>query len=272
MPANTYGTNGARDFIGTSDFLLKVGRGEVPGAKPFSAFGKAVAGGTVATPTLLWPNGAWAVPPALGITAEVVSSSASDTATTGTGIWTLEVHYLDGNLNEEFGTATLNGLTAVPVINSTTGLPVTDLRFVQCMHLVTYGTGKAAAGNITLRETGQTQAYSYISAGSKRCSSSARMVPAGKEAYIAGAYAGSVSATADAQAIIQLGATVFDTHDYTADAIIMPFASVPIQSNSVPYTFPVSIPYPAGSVIAMDYTIDKAGTVSGGWFGWVESV
>jgi len=41
---------------------------------------------------------------------------------------------------------------------------------------------------------------------------------------------------------------------------------------SVAYNFPIPAgPFPAGSVILMEVTVDKAATITGNWYGWLEN-
>ena len=173
------------------------------------------------------------------------------------------MHYLDADLAPQFEVITITGTTP--------GLTIaTDIRFVQCTHMVTFGTAKQAVGDISF-SFGANPA-SYIGATKNRCSSSARMVPKGKKAYVVGATAGSISGTAAARAIINIASTYFDGHDYSPDSIFLPRAALAFQDNSVTFAFPVPIPFPEGAVIAMIATTDKAATITGTWFGWLEDV
>lgn len=250
--------------INVNQFMIEIARGNVAGASSFSAFGSLTTDGVAGT-QLLWPDGAWNVPPSTGIQMSIVSTSASD-GVGGTGIRSVDVHYLDADLIERTETVILNGLTAVLTV-------ATNIRFVQCLHIVTYGSGKAAAGDIKMFGiSGTGQIYSMISTGSVRCSSSARMVPKGKRAFIAAAIASSVSGTAASSNRIRLGSTWFEGHDYTADSIIIPFGSQGFQDNGNGLTFPLPAgPFPEGSVIGMVVIKDnKIATVTGDWFGWLE--
>lgn len=75
---------------------------------------------------------------------EVVSSNANDTSA-GTGARTLRIIYYDGSGAGPLTTdVTLNGTTAVAT-------SVSDIRFVEYMHLLTVGSNGTNAGTITLR-------------------------------------------------------------------------------------------------------------------------
>lgn len=88
----------------------------------------------------------------------------------------------------------MNGTTPVDTSAS-------DIRFVQCVHAEELGSGKAAAGNITLSHSGTN--YAVIATGKRRCESSFRRVPAGKRLMIKSMYAGSSSGSAAASSIVR---------------------------------------------------------------------
>ena len=244
-------------------------RGLISGAKPIGSFGKKVTSGSILN-QVIWGNGEFIVPPQTGFVPEVLSSSASDTAA-GTGIRTLHIHYLDSEYNEADGYATLNGTSPVSVYDAN-GTQITDMRFVQCMHISTYGTGKKAAGNISLREVGDTIAYSYIVVGDTRCSSSARMVPAGKRLIVRMAIGSSTSTTADETTNIAIASTYFEGHDYTSDSIFVPYDNLGFRNNSFGIEMAVPLAFPEKTVIAMIASSDKAAIISGSWAGFLEPV
>lgn len=234
------------------------------GAVPFSAYGERVAAGAEASRPV-WPNGTFIVPPSTGIQMAVSSDSANDTAA-GTGIRSVHIHYIQaGTLEEKTEIVTLNGLTPVNTV-------ATDIRFVQCMHMHEYGSLKVSDGNISLKDTGGTNTYSYIATSAKRCSSSARMVPGGKVGYVMGAVGGSISSTADAGVILRMGTSYFEGHDYTDDSILIDNVAIPIQNSSIAYRFPMPLgPIPEGTIIGVLGETDKAATIGASWFGWHEN-
>lgn len=234
------------------------------GAVPFSAYGERIATGAE-TSRVVWPNGTFIIPSSSGIQIAISSDSANDAAA-GTGMRSVHIHYLQAvTLEEKTEVVTLNGVTPVNTV-------ATDIRFIQCMHMVEYGTGKVAAGNISAKDTGGTNTYSYISAGTKRCSSSARMVPGGKVGYVMGAVGGSISSTADAGVILRMGTSYFEGHDYTDDAVLIDNVAIPIQNSSIAYRFPMPLgPIPEGTIIGILGQTDKAATIGASWFGWYEN-
>ena len=246
-----------------SDVYTQIARGTVSGATPFSGYGQYVSTGTT-TNHVIWPDGVFTLPPIGGVQMSIVSTSANDDGSpVGTGIRTMDIHYLDANLVPQVENITLNGLTPVLTV-------ATNIRFIQCMHITTVGSLKAAAGVITA--TNSAVIYSQIDTGSRRCSSTARMVPAGKRLFVAGATGGSISGTAAAGAVIKISATYFEGHDLTSQTLFIPFGSISMQDMSVAYTFPIPAgPFPAGTVVLMEVTVDKAAIITGNWYGWLEN-
>lgn len=249
---------------GIAGLMIDIARGAVDGAMPFSSYGKYVATGAISN-QVIWPDGTFAIPPSTGVQMSISSSgvNAAQDSASGTGIRTIDIHYLDDNLVPQVEVIIMNGTTAVLTV-------ATNIRFIQCMHILTAGTARSAVGTINASNGGQI--YAQIAAGSRRCSSSARMVPAGKKLFVAGAVGGSISGTAAAGAEIKISSTYFEGHDLTSQLIFIPFGSITIQDNAVPYTFPIPTgPYPSGSIVAMEATVDKASVITGNWFGWLEN-
>ncbi|MDD1617591.1 MAG: hypothetical protein LUQ28_14170 [Methylococcaceae bacterium] len=260
ITASLDNTNGG---FKTTNLMTEIARGNVIGATSFYGYGQLTT--TVAlTNHVIWPDGVFNLPPTAGVQISVVSTSAADDgAPVGTGVRTMDIHYLDANLNPLVETITLNGITPVLTV-------ATNIRFIQCMHILSAGSAKAAAGIITA--TSSAIIYAQIDAGSRRCSSTARMVPIGKKLFVAGATGGSISGTAASGAIIKISSSYFEGHDLSQYGMYIPFGSISSQDMSVAYNFPIPAgPFPAGSVILMEVTVDKAATITGNWYGWLEN-
>lgn len=242
----------------------QVARGELGGMEPFSAFGKITTSGAV-TKQIIWPNGAFTFPDqTTGETISFVSTSAEDGAGTQTGINSVEVRYLDVNLEPQTAIVELNGTT--PVVAALTGV-----RFIQCLPVLDVGSTLAAVGEITAyREGSPATVFSIIKAGSERCESSLRMVPKGKQAVVTGLAASSVSGTAEATSDIELVATQLENRQYLDPFILIPQGSIGVQDNSQAFNLPVPAIYKEGTVIGFRTTTDKAATVAADWFGWLE--
>lgn len=242
----------------------QVARGELGGVTPFGAFGQLETAGA-ADKQIVWPNGAFTFPNQVtGETISLVSTDDEDGAGTQTGINSVEVHYLDVNLEPKQKTVTLTGTTAVVAA-------IAGVRFIQCMHIQTAGSLLSAKGTIkAYREGAPAVVFSLINATRERCESSLRMVPAGKRAVITGLATSSVSGTAAARSLIELAVTEIDTHQYLDPFILIPIGSIGVQDAGVAYSLPTPVVARAGSVIGFRATTDKAAIISADWFGWIE--
>lgn len=156
---------------------------------------------------------------------------------------------------------TLNGVTPALTV-------ATNIRFITCMHMQTYGSGKVAAGTI-LASVGA-QNYSEISVGKVRCSSSMRMVPAGKRLFISNVYAGSSSGTATAATVIEMVSSYFDGRDYSADSVFFPLGAFSFQDGSGGLSLDSPIILEAGAAFGLRFETDKAAVITGFWTGWIE--
>jgi len=244
-------------------YMTEIARGNVPNASLFSSFGELETAGAVSN-HLVWPLAGTpdlVVPPSPGVQMTLVSDSADDDKDAGTGIRSLIVHYLDVNLDAQQEEVELEGLTPV----TTTA---TDIQFVQCVHIKQYGSGTVAAGDITISHGGT--AYSFVKTGDRRCSSSARRVPNGKTFFLHAMWSGSASGTAAASSTTRLVATNIAGHDFTTDGLTYPHASISVQDSSEALTMMQVMPFPAGTVLAMEVSADKGAVISGGFAGWIE--
>lgn len=239
------------------NYPIQVARGRISGAQPFGAYGRIKTSG--ASSGLLWPDGTYTFPAEAGITMSIVSTSDQDKAG-GTGMHSVDVHYLTPELEEEVVTVALNGTTPVPI-------PVAAIRFVQCMHRIS---GSKAAGEIYAYNGANK--YADISTGKLRCSSSLRMVPKGKKLIVTSMYAGIVSGTAAANGVVELATPSFEGHDFTADSLFMPMFAAAFQDASSGLTIPCPLAFTEGQSIGMTYEVDKSATIVGSWFGWLEPI
>lgn len=239
---------------------LAIARGNVKGSQSFGAYGKRATAG-VTPEGLLWANGDWSIPDSAGEVISIQSTSVEDSAS-GTGIQKLHVHYLDPDLVLRSEEVTLNGTTSV--------LTAAAMRFVECSHISAVGSTKAAVGTITFTNVAKTAIYNELDPAEVRCTSSLRMVPKNKRAVIKGLTGSSISTTADASAIISIGTSYFSGHDFTDESVLIPLDSIGIQNSSETIVLPVPIVVPQGTLIGMLCSTNKAATVSGSWFGWLE--
>lgn len=139
------------------DFYTAVGMGMYgTGIRRVTALGNNPDVDTVTLPEDIWPGGgAYPWKTAAGAM-EVVSTSAADAAA-GTGARTVLVQGLDASYLEISETVTLNGLTAVALVNS-------YLRINSAL-ITSAGTGKVNAGDISIRDSGAGTTRSIIPLG-----------------------------------------------------------------------------------------------------------
>ena len=186
-----------------------------------------------------------------GIQLEVVSSSAND-ADEGTGIQQVDIHYLDTAGASQNETVVLDGTTPVDTV-------ATDIDVVQWMHAQVVGSGGVAAGNITLRNTGDTIDFEYIAAGGNQSLAARYQVPTGKIAYILGWQASAITAAKIID--FRLRATVMrDTRTLLSGVFLFQDAVVLNASASPWIMFPIPLKCPAGAKIK----ISALGGASGG--------
>jgi hypothetical protein len=111
-------------------------------------------------------------------TLDIISSSANDTNTAGTGVRKVKVVYIN-NLNALVQSADIN-LNGVTLVTSV----LTNVNAVLWMEATEVGSGLAAAGNIRLRINGGTVEVEQISLGNNKSLSGHFMVPTGYTAYL----------------------------------------------------------------------------------------
>jgi hypothetical protein len=251
----------AYNHIKSVDYAIAVARGDISGVTSFGSYGERTTGGAE-TNRVIWPNGVFSLPSSSGVQMSLVSTSTNDTDG-GSHANAVTIYYLDANLLEKSEEINLYGTS--PVLTT-----ATDIRFIQCMLITSAGTSAFADGTITASNGGVT--YSQIAPSDTRCASSARMVPAGKRAFVAGAVGSATSGTSAARVKIRVVASEIFGVQYISPLSLIPFGSIGVQDGSEAYTFPVPGIFSAGTVIAMTTTTDKAANVNGSWYGWLESL
>jgi len=195
-----------------------------------------------------------------GLTLE---STSADDAGGGVGIQVLRIHYLRQDLTEQTKTVTLNGTTPVSIGDS-------EFRFMQCMNAEEWGSsGPEAAGDISARDSSG-DVYSLIKAGEVRCTSSYRMVPAGKRLFVDSAVISSISGTSETPSQMQFVASQVFGRQYLDPLGFFPFLTAGVQDNGVSLNSPPLGPFLAGTVVGALYTSKKAATVAASWYGRIE--
>lgn len=232
-------------------------RGFVPGVASFSSNGHYTAGAAV-TSIPVHSAGAVNIAAAAGVQMSFVSTSAQD-GVGGTGIRTLSMSYIEAvTFAAKTEIITLAGLT--PVLSV-----ATNIRFINSLTMLSSGTPVVgvAAGTITATNGGLT--YGQISLGARTQESSYRMIQTGKVFIPHEIVASSNSGTAAAQ-------TIFHIVNYS-DALPFWIPSNAIGCQDGPIVIPLSAgrPIPAGSIIGVDFSADKAAQVTASLIGHIEN-
>ena len=217
----------------------------------------------------LWEVGGSYVFPAGAAGLELYSSSDQDSGAgginpAGTGIRTVEIHYLDATYAEQVEVVTLDGTTVVPTI-------ATDILRINGFHTVTAGTTAQAVGNVELRHLANTPIYSYIAIGGNKSLQSIWTVPLGKTAYLTDWHWGAASTTASRWARFTLKTTSDDEGEYTASLFHFQDIGMILEGNdNIHFTLPLVLP--AKTDIKISMIGSGAGIVCTGTLeGWYES-
>lgn len=212
--------------------------GLFPGSKRTSKMGYVT--GVEATEVDIWAVGGSYVFPAAAQQMEVISSSAQDTMTTGTGAWTVKIWYLDASFNEKTEIITLDGTNAVPTT-------ATDIFRINGFWVMSAGTGGKAAGNIDIRNLSDTPIYSRIPLGYTRARNSIYTVPIGKKFYIWQiSFSASTATTKDCRFTFR---ATYNNIDNVLSTLFYPYYEIGLQDIAVPIQLPVPLVFPTGTDI-----------------------
>jgi hypothetical protein len=241
--------------LSVTSFLFEVARGNIPGMKMYSVPGRKDSLSSSALDDLTQIPGTIVVPSPGGIQLEIVSSSASDTSA-GTGIQTVDIHYLDTSGDEQEETVILAGLTPVDTI-------ATDIGYVQWIHAKSVGSGGVAAGNISLSDTAGAVTYEYIAAGGNQSLSAKYKVPNAKTGYIVGWQASGITKKID----LRLRATV-ERFDRALIPGVFLFQDLLVLNDTssgwIPFLVPLKMP--SGAEIKLSGVSSIAGGDAAGQF------
>lgn len=243
------GTQSWHERLWRANNTSDIARGAVPGAKPFAMFGEKITSGAV-TNSILWETG---MPDPLTVPDSVQMSFVSSAPDTRR----LKLVYLDGDLNEQVETVTLNGTT--PVLTA-----ATDVRFINNL----YSLDGSAATTVTVTNGGTT--YARLNSGDVQFNQAMYRVPAGRRLMLTSLYAGATSGSAAARVTVKAEASFFNGDRFADDGILHPVGAVGLQDGAVTLPFG-PFPVPAGEIAALTFKCDKAADVVGGFFGWTET-
>lgn len=237
--------------VSSMPYLYDIAEGNVTNHTAFTKLG--YNGDVGATEEDIWTQGGiYSFPPAGGIPMEVVSSQAVDNLT-GTGVQKVKITYLDETYTQQTEVLSLNGVTAVPTVAQKI-LRVNSIRATQV------GTGKVAAGDITLKAVGSATVYRAISTGFTRGRGLIYTVPLGKTLYITSISLSSGFTTAG-KIVRWIGrAEVDDTAPTVKIDFYQPFFELMTQDASFHRCFEIPVKIPATASLKISATSNGAGS------------
>lgn len=258
---DTIGMDGVPASI---DYETMIARNLILGHEAFRGFGERVGVTNLVAGNDICQITATAIPIPTQPTGDlmtVVSTSIQD-GVAGTGVLTLDVHYLDASGNAQDLVITMNGTTPVDI-------PAIYMRFIQSIHAETVGTSGTTVGTITIYKTGSpTIIYNQLNPGGNMSLNSARMIPAGKTFYMKNL---SVMASDNTPVSVRLRATsTFE--DVVTTGYFFLFKDVSIlQNSSREKTFSIPLKFPALSVLKFTaYATTNGASVAVNFDGWIE--
>jgi hypothetical protein len=246
-------------YLNTGSYEHEIARGNVRGAYPYAAYGKLTTSGAV-TGVLIRDQDGTALQVPQGVQLSIVSTSANDTAD-GTGVRTVVVEYLNGDLDYSFEVVALNGTTPVTTL-------ATDVRWVQAVHAATVGSGTNAAGDITVANGGAT--YLKMMTGERTTHNSFTRVPRQRRLFVTELYAGSSSGSAASKVLIEGVSTQINGLDQSETGLYYKVAGIALQDSSTTLSLTAPLPVNAGQIFGFVATGDKGATITAGYLGWIE--
>ncbi len=251
--------------IDPTDFWVNVAMNEVPGVKGMAGYGEVTITGAQNNQDIWSGFGATAVQPEPvpgGFDLFVESDSVNDVDTTGTGIRTVLVHYIDTAGAEQSVTVALNGTTAVDA-------SVADCQFVNSVHALTVGSGLVAAGNVDCTNGSGGAVVARILIATNFSLSTMRMVPAGKKLYIAGWYASAFSTANNNSSIrLRISAHLTDANVPTLQAGVYLFQdTIKTAREPIYVPFTPAIGVPAGATVKISTWTSGTSDNEAGWRG-----
>lgn len=249
--------------ISSTDYYQSIAEGDVAGHTGIRDIGYNPAVGTAEE--CLWftstpPN--W---PAAAQQMACSSSSASD-AGAGSGVRRIKIEYLDASFVQHMDSVVLNGVTRV-LTNATNIYRINDLWTDSA------GTGKAAAGNISVYKTTGDTIYRQIAQGRNRTQALLYTVPATKTFYMTDWEASSWSSVAQPNGTeFRIRATLSPDGKNTQVArLFYHHGALVVTQGAEHVVYPIPHPYPEKVDLYMGVlSTGGTNTCQGGWAGWIE--
>lgn len=253
--------------VSSMPYLYDIAEGNVSGHASFTKLGF---NGNVGTAEEdIWAQGGVYVFPSAAMQMEVVSTSVEDDILTagvvaGTGVHKVKVSYLDNTYASQTEEVTLNGQVAALTT-------ATNILRVNALRASVVGTGKKAAGTITIRNAADhTTVYRSIQAGYTRGREMIYTVPLGKSLYLTSVSVSSGYSTQGKNVRWTLRATLDDVNDTVLD-FFMPYFEIQTQDSSFTRELEIPMHIPATCDLKMSAISDSANSVcTAAIRGWTE--
>jgi hypothetical protein len=247
--------------VSSMPYLYDIAEGNVTGHTPFYKLGYNDNIGATEEDLITQGGLYYWIPSATAL--EVVSTSANDTLA-GTGVQKVRVSYLDADYSAQSEVISLNGLTPVP-LTDTTVIRVNSIRATQV------GTGLMSAGTINVRTVTGANIVRSIPTGFTRGRGATYTVPLGKTLYLTSI---SVSSgyTTSGKVVRWFGrAQVDDSDPTTRIPFFQVFFETLTQDNNFHVDFGMPIRIPATADLKISATSDGAGSYGNcALRGWIE--
>lgn len=228
------------------DYFMSLSEGKFQGYTDGAKFGYNSDVDTAAEE--LWSYGGMWTPMASAETLDVVSSSANDTNSAGTGARQVLISGIDANREAQEETVNLNGVTTVTTSNTWLG--------VNRVSVVSAGTTKYNEGNITIDSTTSGDVQAYIPLGDSITQQCIYNVPSTANAYITHIYV-NVTKPSGAAAVLSINGY----YEYNGVRYNVLVDELDTDSgNTLTQQFPIPIKIPAGSIWYIRVQSDTANT------------
>lgn len=229
---------------GYSDHMLEIAKGNVTKHSFIEKFGRNTAVASGGTETI-WDGSSLYSYPASATITHVISGEAADTMD-------VEVQGLDANFNLVTQEATLNGTTQVAL--STALIRVFRVKILG---------GSDPAGAISVTDTGQSNTYAQVTAGTNQTNMAVYTIPNGYTGYLVGWYASILRATGTNAAVADV-----DLFRRTTGGVFRSTQPVGIQNtggNYWQYRFPCPLELAAKTDVEVRATPSANADMSAGF-------
>lgn len=240
--------------IRSSDFLIDAAVGKIPALTPVNLFGHNVDVDSGTVPETVWTGGGLWVPPTAARIHQIASSSANDTSA-GTGARSVRLEGLDADNLEITEDVTLNGTTNVATTK--------EFLRINNMFLLSAGSGKTNAGDITATADTDSTVTQRIAAGDSTSHSAFFSIPADDKAFIVAGFATIHRPTTTSSAMVEF-ALMVESGGVLLNAQRIALTATGASAINYLYRLPKVVVGPADIRIDVTYSTDSNVNCSAG--------